>query len=229
MQASWWVFLVVIEAAGCAARHPKLPMPMDVEPDRGICVDLESTYECAETIEKHQLNASRGIVSRRDAQICFRLTDGGETCVSNENPSEESNQKLFLYLGTLPQPAEHVLWVQYYEGSEVMLIDAASGRKHMLDAVPVPSPDGVYLAVASADVAYGANRVSIWTRKRDTLEMVWSLEPDPNDWSPGRVQWVGSALLEVPRIRYEEYTGKERIIDTIRIGQRGGKWQVVSN
>jgi hypothetical protein len=145
----------------------------------------------------------------------------------DERSGEESQDTLFSYLGTLSLPAYHVLWVQYYEGSAVMLVSVATAEKQLVDAVPVASPDGRYMAVASGDLgaAYNPNRLSVWAFVGDSLELVWAVEPE--DWMPGRVRWIATTKFEVSKIVVDKDTGQERVIGTAVIQWDGKGWRFV--
>jgi hypothetical protein len=110
-----------------------------------------------------------------------------------------------------------------------MLVDAATGAKQLVDALPVASPDGRYVAVSSADLgaAYNPNRLSIWSFVGDSPELVWSIEPD--DWMPGAVRWVEATKFEAPRIAIDSDTGEERMIDMVTVQRDGGGWRLLSN
>jgi hypothetical protein len=203
---------------------------MDPVRQPGACrTILKYEYDrCAQVVETQQLLGVGSWIDRRNGEICFRLASRDQTCVADEDATEPDG-RLFRYLGTLARPRYHVLWVQYYEGSSILLINAASGKRAFVDGVPIPSPDASYLAVGSADLdaGYNPNRLSLWLVRDDALEKVWSIEP--TDWSPGPIRWVGRTTLQVLRTRVDPQTGEDITLDTVTVELEAGVWRLVES
>lgn len=220
-----WIVVFLIGTTACSARPTSLPPPVDVEIGLAVCRDARSSHECARSIEVTRMKAAGGLVVRDGARLCFR-TLSPEVCIADRGSGEGEEDALFSYLGTLSRPAYHVVSVQYYEGSAMLLVHATTGASQMVDGVPVASPDGRFVAVASADLgaAYNPNRLSVWVVAGDSLARVWSLEPE--GWMPGAVRWIGSTKFEVQRIAFDSDAGRERVIDTATIERRGNTWHL---
>jgi len=221
------IWIAAAFATARAVGQTAWPTPVDVELDRGACRGILNAHECSRIIETSQVKAAAGQVTRQGERLCFR-TSTSEVCMADEAAGEGEQDKLFSYLGTLSRPSYHVVRVQYYEGSAVMLVNAATGTRQVVDALPVASPDGRYLAVSSADLgaAYNPNRLSVWAVVGDALESEWSIHPDT--WMPGAVRWLDATTFEAPRVATDSKTGEERTIDTIVVQRDGAGWRLMS-
>jgi hypothetical protein len=91
-----------------------------------------------------------------------------------------------------------------------------------VDDVPVPSPDGRFLAIASLDLQahYVANRLTIWAVEDDSIQKTWSVEP--TEWGPGIPTWLDDHTIEVSRFEVEEHQLVNK--GTFRLAHVDGKW-----
>ena len=210
---------ISLSCAACGSRAD-FPPVTDVTWGRGVCDSIQGSGRCSEAIQNMKLVAADGLVSVSEDSICFsgRAWTG---CVSRMmgDPSFPGTAR---YIGTYGSAPYHVLWIGYYEGSSVSLIHTQTGAIIEVDAVPVVSPDGSRLAVASGDLAvqYNPNRLSVWRYESSSLLREWSVEPD--QWEPRSVEWVSNLALRVerawPSARYR--------IDTVMVVLEGGEWHL---
>ena len=216
-------------AAGCSAPAPTraFPSPIAVTLHEGVCDTISNTHRCAQAIEALQLVAS-GSLAWRDARGIWFEADRGYICVPHDTVGGWPSW--FSYLGTLAEPPYHVLWQQYHEGNGVLLVNVASGTRVPVDALPVASPDGRFVVVASLDLdaAYNPNRIAIYRSVGDSLMREWSLAP--TDWGPGAPIWIDSATVQVPRVTTDWTRGyEESILGTLTVVRRNGAWEVMSD
>lgn len=217
----------LVFAVACAGRGSisGFPEPLPVRLLSGPCDTIANTHRCADAIEARQLARAGTLGWRDDRGVCLRLPGGTDACIPHDTSG--SWPSWYGYLGTLRDPPFHVLWRQYHEGNGVLLVHARTGRLVSVDAAPVPSPDGRFLAVASLDLEamYNPNRVSVYRTAADSLVLEWALEP--RDWGPGKPVWADGRLL-VPRVELNRDAGYEEVItDTIVVSRRGTTWTVL--
>ena len=124
----------------------------------GICDTIWNSGRCAATIERATIGSASSTIRGTADSICFR-GNGWKGCIGRTmgDPMFQGHAR---YIGTLDNPPFHVLWVQYYEGSDVRLIHVHTGSQLVIDDNPVPSPSGERVAVAAGDLdaQYGPNR-----------------------------------------------------------------------
>lgn len=152
---------------------------------------------CVADIERRAVAQSAGRVVRNGARICLTPHQAEPVCVEASRDDVE-DFVAYTYLGQLEAPAVHVLRVTYYEGRGVLLVDAITGSRHHVSAVPVPSPDGQRLAVASMDMdaAFDPNEFVIYRYDDDGLTQ--ELKVSPTDWGPGTPRWLNARRVELP-------------------------------
>lgn len=218
--------LLITPAASCSsAPRAEYPSPMRVTLQAGVCDTILNTQRCAQAVEDRQLPRSIGI-ERSDRGLCFEGIP--RSCVRPDTVAEFGPAS-FHYLGTLERPPYHVLWAQYWEGSRILLIHSSAGTRVWVDALPVPSPDGERLAVASADLIarYNRNRLTILAAADDSLTTDWSIEPEL--WGPNAAWWVSDSRLGIERTAIDSLSHAEVVQDTVLVERTGGGWRLVSS
>lgn len=207
------------------ARNEGLAGVAQVVEAMGRC-DHQRYDACVADIERRVVAQSAGRVVRNGASICIKPERSDLVCLEASPEDAEDDFIAYTYLGQLAAPATHVLRVTYYEGRAVLLVDAISGNRHDVSAVPVPSPDGARLAVASMDLdaAFDPNEFVIYRYGEGGLTQ--ELKVSPTDWGPGTPRWLNANRVELPvessTVEAPEYrvTGK-RTYDL----DRQGRWR----
>lgn len=179
------------------ARNEGLAGVAQVVEAMGRC-DHQGYDACVADIEKRVVAQSAGRVARNGASICIRPERTDLVCLEASPENAEDDFVAYTYLGQLAAPAVHVLRVTYYEGRAVLLVDAITGNRHNVSAVPVPSPDGERLAVASMDLdaAFDPNEFVIY--RYDDGGLTQELKVSPTDWGPGTPRWLNASRVELP-------------------------------
>ena len=165
---------------------------------RGICDTIRNSFRCATTIERSKILLSQGTVAVDQDSICFRGR-GWHGCLPREAGHPDWRGSL-VYVGTLTRPWVHVLWLQFPEGSAVRLVDVQSGAVHAMEDLPVPSPDGRRLLIASGDLEaqYSPNRLAVWRWEPQGPVNEWQIEP--TEWEAREVQWLNDSSFSVTRV-----------------------------
>lgn len=208
----------VLPACSGSGGENGFPTPLPVTLRANICDTISNTHRCARAIEARQLRASEGI-NRTERGLCSELPS--EWCIPDDSDFAYS------YLGTLDRPAYHVLWAQYVEGNRILLVQVSTGSRFWVDAMPVPSPSGRFLAVASADLLaqYNPNRLTILEAVDDSLIVLWSNEPER--WGPATAWWTSDFRLKVETIVLDTLRFEEVIDDTVVVERPDGQWRLM--
>lgn len=205
----------------CSGTVRAFPDPIPVLLRSGLCDTILNTERCARAIEEHQLDQTSRVL-RTQRGLCF---DGLRSCVTRDTTTEFGDESRY-YLGTLDDPSFHVLWAQYTEGSAILLVHPSTGRRLWSDGIPVPSPSGELVAVASADLiaGYNPNRLTILRARGDSLVELWSVEPE--DWGPAGVRWISDARLLVETVALDTAGHTETEGDSLVVERADGHWQM---
>jgi hypothetical protein len=109
--------------------------------------------------------------------------------VFTDTKTDEPSTRIFRLVGDLAPLPYFVVHVAYYEGDEYLLVHESDESSIRVPAVPVPSPDGQRIAVASGMHAdYNPNRLEVWRLAGTKLEREWSFEP--REWAARLPEWV---------------------------------------
>ena len=103
----------------------------------------------------------------------------------------------YRYDGRIPGTPFHGVALTYFEGRAYLLVHERTAKRARLDARPVPSPSGRWLATASMDLEAGfdANAVEIVEPVDDSVRTAWRL--DPARWGPDSIAWHGEDTLHL--------------------------------
>jgi hypothetical protein len=181
------------------------------------CTGISNTEECARQIETLKLSQAQGGASRNGNQLCFRLGSGASKCLSDQSDAS------FSYLGTLGAPYYHVIWVQYFEGNSVLLVNPRNGRSFEALGEPYPSPKGTHIAFAAWNLisGYGPTKAEIVRADGDNLLSEWSLEPT-GSWGPKHPKWRSADFVEFAKIDENQSS-----VGTLRVRNAGGRSWIV--
>lgn len=230
------ILAVALFAAGCQERAMDAPAKLNATPHVasptaappqldgataiGIKAAMEKCYadqdddaqnNCVRALENNQFALTGGRASRDDLTLCFKTGAPAPVCLEDRPARGMDSERDFTeyrYLGRLPEPRLYVVERWQYQGSGVTLIDADTGVVSEVGAVPVASPDGTRIAVASTkldpaadeadQVIYRlASELTIYRYSEGKLIQEFKFEA-PDDWGPGEPRWLSAQLLEVP-------------------------------
>lgn len=192
-----------------------------------VCDTLTNSFQCARAIEARQLPGVNS-VERRGDTLALALEDG-DTLRLVDREGDPSDVIHYSYQDHWPDVGLVLVQVQYYEGSEYLLVDASSGASTTLPHWPLRSPDGRRFAVLSLDLAagYGPNTLQIWDLVDGDPVRLWETEPE--DWGPAEGEWEDPTTLRFTRRGFcEDPAGPGReVCDTpALLRQSGGSWRL---
>jgi hypothetical protein len=146
--------------------------------------------------ESRALAAANGEAERRGDTLRIAGTGAGSTLLIDDTTGGEDYRSL-RYDGRVPGTLFHGVRVGYFEGRAYLLVHERTGKQARLDARPMPSPSGKWLATASFDLeaAFDPNALEIVAPVDDTVRTVFRV--DPARWGPDSIAWRGDDTLVV--------------------------------
>jgi hypothetical protein len=115
-------------------------------------------------------------VERVGNQLRIHHSSGSTSVFTHQRGREGGGWATYRYLGYIPELAQHLLRISYYEGGDYMLVAAEDGATTMLWTVPIIAPDGQRLAAAGAVPFGGPLRVQVWQVESTGLAAWHSLD-----------------------------------------------------
>ena len=155
-----------------------------------------STFQGRDADESRALAASSGEAERFGDTLRIAGT-GKVSALLVDDTTEGDSYRLLRYDGRVPGTLFHGVRVGYYEGRSYLLVHERTARQVPVDARPVPSPTGRWLATASFDLEaqFDANALAILTPESDGVASVFRVEPAR--WGPDTIAWRGDDTLVV--------------------------------
>ncbi|RPI05219.1 MAG: hypothetical protein EHM64_07265 [Ignavibacteriae bacterium] len=142
-----------------------------------------------------------------------------------DNKEEGGNYISYSYKNKLPGLPFFVFAVQYYEGSQVLLINGANGNEYFINNEPRLSPDNKFLVTASLDLEahYNPNELNVWQIESDTLKLVFSIKP--SDWGPSDPMWVSNRSLNFNKNIFNR-NGESTLKEMHIIELKDSSWEI---
>ncbi|MEW6621105.1 MAG: hypothetical protein AB1422_17530 [bacterium] len=205
------VIFLIITLIGSQSRIPHLD---------GLC-NCTNSYECAQKLEKYQLNRYKNFVIRQSDRLLLKLDNGGQLTL--EDIDKEGNEtELYTFRELLENLNIYVIQIHYYEGGEYMLINKNSGEKIKIVGKIKVSPDKQRLVSYNVDLEahYCPNGFQIIRLLNDHFVEEYQLIID--EWGPSNVKWISNTKLEFEKIGWQDAGLK--IIGKVRYIYRNNKW-----
>ncbi len=192
-----------------------------------ICAGIDNSYECAQAIERHQLQkpelASAAI--RAGASLRLQLRNGRSLSVKDfQKRGDEASVVKYSFRGYLRDIGYFLLHRQFYEGDDYLMIQDSTGRKFELQDLPVVSPDKLRVVTASDGISggYNANAVQIWRLSRRGMVLEQTIAP--KGWGPSDAEWTDSLTIRV--MKSLPVTGESEAPKGTATLRFRGRWQL---
>lgn len=173
--------------------------PPELEQDVAECSGQNfNTYTCAKGIERKVLAESQGSAKRIGGQLTLRTK--AKTVILVDKPSESDGESIaYSYLGFIKSIDSHVLYVQYYEGGQYMVISHRSGQGAYPSGYPISSPDKKYFLSISEDLfaGYDPNNVEVWKVTSTSYQRLANFEPK---WGPRSGKWINAQGARIEKV-----------------------------
>lgn len=136
--------------------------------------------------------------------------------ISFRNDYTEGNAYIrYVDRGPVPRLGYHLVEIVYYEGSDFLLINPATGHQTTVEVPPLVSPGGVRVLVASMDyeAGYNPNLLQVWRVAPDSLVREWELrtgEYAPSTgWGASDAAWVNDTTVELVKNEVADVHGTD--------------------
>lgn len=151
---------------------------------------------CAEVPLRGRASALRADSSR----TLITLANG--RAVSFRNDFTEGNAYIrHVDRGPVPRLGYHLVEIVYYEGSDFLLINPATGHQTIVEVPPLVSPGGGRVLVASMDyeAGYNPNLIQVWRVAPDSLVREWEQRTGEyapaTGWGASDARWLNDTTV----------------------------------
>lgn len=221
-----WSAALALALVGCTRAQERSPRQSD-EQLAALCADIQNSYECAQAVERHQLQKPvlARQVARKGKALHLQLRDGKNLTVADTQPADEASIVKYSFRDYLSEIGYFLLHRQYYEGEEYVMLQDQTGKMFPLPNVPVVSPDKSRLATTFAGLSggYSPNTVEIWLLTPAGLAQEFTTHP--RDWEPTGAVWVDNATIRLTTRTPPGADGNIRT-QTVELKLRENKWML---
>jgi hypothetical protein len=167
-----------------------------------ICAGIDNSYECAQAIERHQLEKPeyKSAASRAGTNLQLKLRNGRSLPFKDfQKQGDEASVVKYSFRNYLQDIGYFLLHRQFYEGNDYLMIQDTNGRKFELQDLPVISPDKLRLVTASNGISggYNANAVQIWRLSKGGMVLEQTISP--KGWGPSDAEWTDNLTIRVSK------------------------------
>jgi len=150
----------------------------------------------ADSAETRALAGAAGHVTRRGDTLRIAGT-GKVSALLVDDTTGGEDYHVLRYDGRIAGTPFHGVALSYFEGRAYLLVHERTAKQSRVDARPLPSPSGRWLATASFDLEAGfdPNALAILRADDDTVVTAWSIQP--SRWGPDTTRWRGDDTLLV--------------------------------
>ncbi|MEW5927965.1 MAG: hypothetical protein AB1941_10790, partial [Gemmatimonadota bacterium] len=190
------------------------PAPLPDPYARCSAVEPAGAAACAARVERELLAASAGGARRAGDTLYFRGQGGGALALGND-ATEGQRFVRYRYRALLPEIAQHLVQVDFYEGGGWLLVDAVGTHQTHLIGPPVVAPGRGRFVATSVDLeaGYDPNGIQVWSMARGFPRLEWGLDGG-DAWGASDAVWIDDRTVEFTR--HVATTGNPDEIQKIR-------------
>lgn len=203
-------------------------VPIDAPFPATALVDLNrcaATGACFAEDEATTLAGGVPGVERVGKQLRIQHGNGSTSVFTHQRGRGGGGWATYRYLGYIPELAQHLLVVAYYEGGDYMLVAAEDGATTMLWTVPTLAPDGRRLAAAGAVSFGGPLRIQVWQVESTGLAAWHSLDifGISDLWASYRTvtEWIDADTLAMRAVDFQDGSDSGLGVVTVEIEPDG--------
>ncbi len=164
-------------------------------------------------------------VERVGKQLRISHGNGSTSVFTHQRGRGGGGWATYRYLGYIPELAQHLLRVSYYEGGDYMLVAAEDGSTTMLWTVPTLAPDGRRLAAAGAVPFGGPLRIQVWQVESTGLAAWHSLDIfGMSDFEASyrkATEWIDADTLAIRAVDFQDGSDSGLGVVTVEIEPDG--------
>ena len=202
------------------------PPPASLPNPYAACADLpqpEDTDACAARVERGLLAASAGGARRAGDTLFFRGAGRGGLALASDT-REGGDFVRYRYRALLPEIAQHLVQMDFYEGGGWLLVDAVTAEQTRVLGPPVVAPDRSRFVATSVDLeaGYDPNGIQVWSLARGFPRLEWGLDGG-DAWGASDAVWIDARTVEFTR--HVNTTGNpdeiQKILSRLVLGEDG--------
>lgn len=164
-------------------------------------------------------------VERVGNQLRIHHGNGSTSVFTHQRGRGGGGWATYRYLGYVPELAQHLLRVSYYEGGDYILAAAEDGATTVLWTVPTLAPDGRRLAAAGAVPFSGPVRIQVWQVNSTDLAAWHSLDIfGMNDFTASYrtvSEWIDADTLVIRAVDLQDGSDSGLGVVTVEIEPDG--------
>ncbi len=212
----------MIASTASAAVPTDAPFPAAALVDLNRCA---ATGACFAEDEAATLAGGVPGVERVGNQLRIHHSNGSTSVFTHQRGRGGGGWATYRYLGYVPELAQHLLRVAYYEGGDYMLVAAEDGATTVLWTVPTLAPDGQRLAAAGAVPFGGPLRIRVWQVESTDLAAWHSLDIfGMNDFTASyrtASEWIDADTLAIRAVDFQDGSDSGLGVVTVEIEPDG--------
>lgn len=212
----------VITSTSLAAVPVDAPFPSTALIDLNRCA---ATGACFAEDEAATLAGGVPGVERVGNQLRIHHGNGSTSVFTHQRGRGGGGWATYRYLGYVPELAQHLLRVSYYEGGDFMLVAAEDGAATVLWTVPTLAPDGRRLAAAGAVPFGGPVRIQVWQVESTDLAAWHSLDIfGMSDFTASYrtvSEWIDADTLAIRAVDFQDGSDSGLGVVTVEIEPDG--------
>jgi hypothetical protein len=157
-------------------------------------------------------------VKRDSLKLTFHLRNGADSVLINDTTEDWSGYIYYSYIESCNNIDYWLLGIDYYEGSQFLLLDREKGDKIWIWGKPVFSPDNKHFITYSCDLEAGYDPNGLELFEIDNKKAIHKWSKLIGDWGPSEIRWKNDSIIyiEQMRIDYEKdaplYSYKSMVI-----------------
>jgi hypothetical protein len=202
---------------------------------RDACADALDPFACHEHDEWRRIDAWPGRVARPEGRLSLRL-DGGRGLTLQDGVQEAAEgttagrplRVTYVFRDYLPRANAYVVELQTPDDRAFLLVEASSGRRTVLSAEPVFSPDGTRFveAAPAGRLPSQAAQIVVWRMDEGgpVREFQWHATP-ADSWDPADPVWTSPAGIRLTR-RSEDRAGLSLRETAVALRLTPAGWQM---
>ena len=113
------------------------------------CAGINNSYDCAKAVEADRLKKGIIGVSRNRHDLVINPSASPAVVFADIEKEGSSQGQRYSYVDYFPSIRSHVVYVQYYEGGDFILVNSVSGQKTNVWSIPIASPDSTKYPLTS--------------------------------------------------------------------------------
>lgn len=163
----------------------------------------------AENKYKDKILYDTTTIRKKGNTIKLSTDNGGLTLTDTLVETDETAIREYQYYGQFPSISCYIIYEQYYEGSQYILVNKHSGKQTVIWNKPKLSPSDKFVANLSLMLGMEGipNGMQIWSIDKNDHTVNKFIEIDQQNWAPYNFYWEtdSSLIINVNEASVEKF------------------------